>query len=176
MRVGKFAILSILVVTLALVLVGCPQLGIPGTSNGDDGADLDEFEPDPVASAQSVSDGKDALESGEVDEALNSFAEALQQDPSNGEALIYYSTLSIATIVTEPDVARIAEQYFGIQGYPTNFEEFFQSEWLTDTFTVTDTDSGNPLFVASAMEPFTPKSIYRRTLPDTATTPTQHYR
>lgn len=157
MNAGKLTILLIIVVSLALVLAGCPQLGVPGTSGADDGEDLEEFEPDPEASAQSVSDGKDALEDGDVDAALNSFAEALQLDPSNGEALVYYSTLSIATIVTEPDVARIARQYFGIQGYPTNFEEFFEFDWLTDTFAVTDTESGNPVFVASAMEAMYPE-------------------
>ncbi len=124
------------------MLAGCPGLGLPGTSSFTE-EDAESFEADPVAAQQSVDDGKTSLEGGDYEAALDSFSEALQHDPSNGEALVYYSTLSLARIATDPDLATIAGDYFGIKGYPTTINEFLDfSTWLTGTITVTDDETG----------------------------------
>ncbi|MFW5786025.1 MAG: hypothetical protein ACOCYC_02165 [bacterium] len=157
MKLTKTILGSIVIVLLAAVLAGCPGLGLPGTLDSTEEEDAEPFEADPVAAQQAVDDGKASLEDGDYEAALDSFVEALQNDPSNGEALIYYSTLSLGQIATDPDLATITADYFGIKNYPTTLNEFLDfANWLSGTVVVTDDVTGDTVTTVTMLDALYP--------------------
>jgi hypothetical protein len=119
----KKMLYGLVVIVLLVSLTACNLLGLGGSSG--------------ATSAELVSAGIDALspQSGmpDLDTARLKFAQAVQKDPNNAEAVMWSSMLELASISVDPSLRSILTTYFGISGYPSTMNDLFMGDqgWLS---------------------------------------------
>lgn len=72
------------------------------------------------------------VNSGQWEKGLYFYSQALEEDPRNAEALIWWSLLTLGNIVVDPAVQDTAAK-MGFVNYPATMNEFFNSSWAEAT-------------------------------------------
>lgn len=77
-----------------------------------------------------VQDAYAELRAQDWDGAYQTLTQAVSANPSNPEAVLGYSVLSIANVFTDPEFRAVASENLGIIGYPATLGELFSTSWL----------------------------------------------
>jgi len=120
MKVRLFLRLIGIIVIVGLILC-CPN-----PANDGDG---DQY--DPALSEQLTNEGIALMKAHDWDGALSKFSEAVLKNPANGRAVIGYSALNIASIISDPNVVTLARDKLGLADYPSTMATILEPDsWM----------------------------------------------
>lgn len=115
-----------IIVIVGLILC-CSSPAGNGNGNGD--GDGDQY--DPVLSEQLTNEGIALMKVQDWDGALSKFSEAVLKNPVNGRAVIGYSALNIASIMSDPNVVTLAKNKLGLADYPSTMNKILAPDsWM----------------------------------------------
>lgn len=131
---GHQGIASLIVISIAALLAvsSCqnPASTTPTTST------------DAQQAQDLVKSAIESMKSGDYETALSDFSKATTLDPANGQAVIGYSTLNIASVITDSTLVSTMKNNIGLTNYPSTIGAVIDpNTWMTES---TDT-SGNPI-------------------------------
>lgn len=132
MKVRILTVVSlVLVIAVIPLIVGCQPPTTDSTTTGSSGQD-------PVQAEALANEAIAAMKAGDYETALSKFSQAVSLDSTNPKAVIGYSTLNIAAVVTDPTLVSTMKVNMGLTSYPATIADVLNPDSWVDS-------SGNPV-------------------------------